>query len=106
MGVPPRVGEGTDRRRFLAGAGGAGALALLAACGKDEVPTKQPPPLSEKQRGSAADSRFGKGDVGILNYALTLEYVETDFYDRALASGALKDARVRTLVEGILRRER
>ena len=27
--------------------------------------------------------RFGKGDIGILNYALTLEYLESAFYNEA-----------------------
>jgi rubrerythrin len=38
--------------------------------------------------------QFGKGDIGILNYALTLEYLETAFYEEAKtkvkASGELK----------------
>jgi hypothetical protein len=34
--------------------------------------------------------RFGEGDGGIVNYALTLEYVEEDFYKRVVASGLVK----------------
>ena len=34
--------------------------------------------------------QFGKGDIGILNYALTLEYLETAFYEEVAKSGLFK----------------
>jgi len=34
---------------------------------------------------------FGRGDIGILNYALTLEYLEAAFYNEATANGAITD---------------
>ena len=34
--------------------------------------------------------QFGKGDIGILNYALTLEYLETAFYEEVDKSGLFK----------------
>jgi len=34
---------------------------------------------------------FGPGDIGILNYALTLEYLEAAFYNEATAAGAITD---------------
>ncbi len=34
----------------------------------------------------APPSSFGKGDIGILNYALTLEYLESSFYNEATSA--------------------
>jgi hypothetical protein len=87
-----------SRKRFLkmAGAGGAGALALLvAACGSDSSndngSTSQGSGTSTGASSSGgAASGFEDGDAGIARYALTLEYLEADFYMQAAASGTLK----------------
>jgi rubrerythrin len=81
-----------SRRRFLKGVGGAGAAGsfalLLAACGKKKQ-TLTPGGSNPKTGAGLGTDRFGKGDLGIVIYALTLEYVESDFYAKAIASGKL-----------------
>ena len=77
-----------SRRRFLAISGGTGAAgALLAACGDDDM-------SSTASTSTPADdemaSQFGEGDLGIVNYALTLEYLEAAFYADAARSGLFK----------------
>jgi rubrerythrin len=85
-----------SRKKFLkmVGAGGAGGLALLiAACGDDkpdDATSGQGTPPSSDTTSGATSSPFGKGDLGIAGYALTLEYLEADFYSQAAGSGMLK----------------
>ncbi len=77
-----------SRRKFLALTGGTGAsAALLAACGDDDEETTAgaPEPINDDP---IAD--FGDGDLGIVNYALTLEYLEAGFYAAVAKSGLFK----------------
>jgi len=77
--------EEVDRRRFLRGAaiiGVGGTLAVTTA--RDPVAFAQAP----------------MGDLDILNYALTLEYLESDFYMQGLGAGILQ-GREMELVEPI-----
>jgi hypothetical protein len=81
-----------SRRKFLALTGGStAAAAFLAACGSDDGTTTT---ASSASTGGGGDetAEFGKGDVGILNYALTLEYLETAFYADVVKSGLFKGA--------------
>src|SRR5437588_8000491 len=76
-----------SRKRFLAAAGGSATL-LLAACGGSKQETTPGGSNANTGAGLGTD-QFGKGDVGILSYALTLEYLEADFYGKAIASNKL-----------------
>lgn len=85
-----------SRRRFLAVGGGSTALvAFLAACGSSSDSTSTTTTMSSGGKSETAE--FGKGDVGILNYALTLEYLETAFYAEVVKSGLFKGADLATI---------
>ncbi|CAN5511381.1 hypothetical protein BH20ACT19_BH20ACT19_13350 [soil metagenome] len=86
-----------SRAQFLkiaGGAGAAGALAIfMAACGGDDEETGgggSSPGGGE----SPPSGKASKGDIEIVNYALTLEYLEADFYQQVLDSGEVKDKKV------------
>jgi hypothetical protein len=87
----------SDRKRFLkavGGTGAAGAFALfLAACGSSSSSSSSSSTGSTSAQqatpSKTGTEMFGKGDLGILGYALTLEYLETQFYADAVKSGKL-----------------
>ncbi len=87
------------RKKFLKIAGrtmgsGAAATALgafIAACGSSSssstASSATVSSASTTTAGSSASARAGGGDLAIVNYALTLEYLEAQFYDKAIGSG-------------------
>jgi rubrerythrin len=84
-----------SRRKFMALTGGsAAAAAFLAACGSGSDSTST---MSTAKPSGSETAQFGKGDVGILNYALTLEYLETAFYADVVKSGLFKGADLETI---------
>jgi rubrerythrin len=86
------VKDPVSRRKFIAVGGGTGLAALLAACGgggsSTTMVTNESKPTNEGMKSET--EQFGKGDIGILNYALTLEYLETAFYEEVVKSGLFK----------------
>jgi Ferritin-like domain len=89
------VKDPVSRRKFMALTGGSAALAaFLAACGNDDGGATT---TSMASTGKTGTEQFGKGDIGILNYALTLEYLETAFYADVIDSGFFKGSDLETI---------
>lgn len=88
--------DSVSRRKFIAVGGGTSLAALVAACGGGGDTTTMVTNTPEKESEPAAagqgseTEQFGKGDIGILNYALTLEYLEAAFYKDVAKSGLFK----------------
>lgn len=80
--------DDASRRKFMqiVGAGGAGAFAMfLAACGSSSKSSS-----TSTSTPATSTTSSTTGDLAIVNYALTLEYLEADFYAKVVASGLFK----------------
>jgi rubrerythrin len=80
----------SDRKRFLRMMGCAGAASafaiFLAACGDDDESSN-----GGGQAAAGDDRASMKGDLEIVQYALTLEHLETDFYNAVIDAGVITD---------------
>jgi hypothetical protein len=88
------VRDDLDRKRFLKMAGTAGAASfgtfVLAACGSSSSSSTSSSTAATTAAAGATSSSATTTDIGILNYALTLEYLETEFYAKVLAAKLYK----------------
>jgi Ferritin-like domain len=98
--------DDVERKRFLkmagkrmgAGAAATGLAAFIAACGSSSSSStastaKAAAPATSSSSSSAtssASSATSNSDLAIVNYALTLEYLESQFYKKVIASGLFK----------------
>jgi rubrerythrin len=80
------VRDDLDRKRFLKMAGAAGAASfgafVFAACGSSSNSGSTASTASTATTASSGSA----GDIGIVNYALTLEYLEREFYAKVIAA--------------------
>jgi rubrerythrin len=90
----------SSRKRFFKMLGGAGAVSaatvFLAACGDDEKKEASAKPAATDAKADANDNT---SDLEILNYALTLEFLEADFYAQVIDSGMVKDPKVGSIAK-------
>jgi rubrerythrin len=95
------VRDDVDRKRFLKMAGSAGAASfgafVLAACGSSSS-SSSGTTATTASTASTSTASSGTGDVAILNYALTLEYLETEFYSKVI-SASLFSGKVGSLLK-------
>ncbi len=102
--VEQLVRDDSERKQFLKMAGkrvGAGAAAtslaaFIAACGSSSSSSSSHSATSSSAASGAGASSStttssaassGSGDLAIVNYALTLEYLESQFYAKVIKSG-------------------
>ena len=107
-GVVERLArDDLERKRFLkmagkrmgAGAAATGLAAFIAACGsssKSSTASSAQAAAPATSSGASSSAKAG-GDLAIVNYALTLEYLESEFYKKVIASGLFKGATLSTI---------
>ncbi len=84
------VRDDVDRKRFLKMAGSAGAASfgafVIAACGSSSKTAA----TTAAATTSSTSSNGEMGDIAIVNYALTLEYLESEFYAKVIKANLFK----------------
>jgi Ferritin-like domain len=95
-----------ERKRFLKMAGktmgsaaaATGLAAFIAACGSSSSSSSSSASATTASTtASTAAAAGATGDLAIVNYALTLEYLEDQFYAKVVASGLFSGSTLSTL---------
>jgi hypothetical protein len=74
-------------RRIGTGVAATGLAAFIAACGSSSSSSSQGDPAAGTTSAASANAAAGSGHLAIVNYALTLEYLEAQFYAKVGKSG-------------------
>jgi hypothetical protein len=96
--------DDVERKRFLGMAGktigsaaaASGPAAFIAACGGSSSSSSSTAGAASAAATTTAPSS-ASGDLAIVNYALTLEYLEAQFYDEVVHSALFTGATLSTL---------
>jgi hypothetical protein len=102
--------DDVERKKFLkmagrtmgAGAAATGLAAFIAACGSSSSSSSSATSGSAAastgaSTGTSTSSTSGSGDLAIVNYALTLEYLEDQFYKKVIGSGLFSGSALSTI---------
>ena len=97
--------DDVERKKFLKMAGksigsvaaASGLAAFIAACGSSSKSTSTPAAAAGTTTMTTSSASAGGGDLAIVNYALTLEYLEAQFYKKVGASGLFSGSTLSTL---------
>ena len=96
----------SSRKRFIrmmgGGAAASGLAVLLSACGGDDDDGSDTgAAASTSTPTTTGGPATGTSDVKIVNYALTLEFLEADFYQQVIDSGVITDKKTANLAKMI-----
>ena len=89
------------RKGALAGGAALSGGAILSGL----VPGVASAAINPREKGAPPAKTFGKGDIGILNYALTLEYLESSYYNEVLANKVVSSTMGKQLLAQVVKDE-